>query len=167
VAKPPGSPAGGGCQKDISIRVWDVASGKPVVVFQGHLEGEKPGDHGGETSLAFSPDGSILSGGYDGTMRLWDIRTGKEVRRFEGHSAGVAVAFSPDGRRALSGGFGDRTVRLWDVDTGKELHRLTGHKGGVTGVALSPDGRFAVSGSADNTARLWRLPDPPAAKDKP
>src|SRR5439155_12401477 len=42
------------------------------------------------------------------------------VTRFEGHTDGVmVVAFSPDGRRALSGGAcygdGDPTARLWDV----------------------------------------------------
>jgi RNA polymerase sigma factor (sigma-70 family) len=84
------------------------------------------------------------------------------VRRFEGHTDGVmVVAFSPDGKQALSGGVtygeGDPTVRLWDVATGKELRRMEGHTAGVYGVAFLPDGKKAVSGSHDSTIRVWDL----------
>jgi WD40 repeat protein len=76
------------------------------------------------------------------------------------------VAFSSDGRRAISGS-GDKTVRLWDVATGKELHCFTGHTDTVWGVAFSPDDRYALSASQDKTLRLWRLPGPPPAKKNP
>ncbi|HYT91517.1 MAG TPA: protein kinase [Gemmataceae bacterium] len=78
-----------------------------------------------------------------------------EIRRFEGHTDAVpAVAFSADGRRAVSGS-NDATVRLWDLATGKELRRFEGHTDPVTSVALSADGRRALSASKDGTARLW------------
>ena len=36
--------------------------------------------------------------------RLWEINTGRELSQFTGHTAPIwSVAFSPDGRRALSG----------------------------------------------------------------
>jgi WD40 repeat protein len=69
----------------------------------------------------------------------------------------LTLAFSPDGRYALSGGM-DQSVRLWHVGTGKELCRFFGHLDYIAHVAFSPDGRYALSCSNDTTIRLWRLP---------
>ena len=91
-------------------------------------------------------------------MRLWDAATGQERVRCAGHQGLVwSVALSPDGRRALSGGF-DKTMRLWDLDSGQELARFTGHTGVVRRVAFAPDGRSALScGTDDKEIRLWDL----------
>jgi len=88
---------------------------------------------------------------------------GQSLRTFTGHSHGVnAVALSPDGRTALSGG-GDGTLKLWDVATGKELRTLSAHSirsffglNIINSVAFSPDGRTALSGSEDDTSSCGR-----------
>ena len=74
-----------------------------------------------------------------------------------GHRSGVsAVAFLPDGRRALSGS-DDNTLRLWDLETGETLRTLEGHTHWVSAVAVLADGRRALSGSDDHTLGLWDL----------
>ncbi|WP_162918413.1 caspase family protein [Taklimakanibacter deserti] len=64
-----------------------------------------------------------------------------------------AVAFSPDGRLVLSGGYG--TIKLWDKETGRLLRVFRGHSNWVTHLLVSPDGSRILSGSADNTVKLW------------
>ncbi|HXT62365.1 MAG TPA: caspase family protein [Pyrinomonadaceae bacterium] len=82
-----------------------------------------------------------------------------------GHSTAIlSVAFSPDGRFAMTGG-ADWNAILWNVGTGKELRRLEGHTFHVTSVAFSPDSKLALTAagnkfaptvpSVDKTARLW------------
>jgi WD40 repeat protein len=83
------------------------------------------------------------------------------IRRFRGHTDRVwCVAFSPDGSRALTGGW-DQTVRLWDVRGGKQIRlfdcRHEGQNQAIYAVAFSPDGRRALAGSAHGTAWLWDL----------
>ncbi len=80
------------------------------------------------------------------------------IRTFAGHTSDVySVAFSPDGRYALSGS-DDDTVKLWEVNSGEEIRTFEGHTKGdiflVSSVAFSPDGRYALSGGG-NTVKLW------------
>ncbi|MEP4195696.1 MAG: TIR domain-containing protein, partial [Aliishimia sp.] len=80
---------------------------------------------------------------------------GPEVLRISGHEDWVrSVAFSPDGRRIVSGAH-DKTLRIWDTRSGDQLQVLRGHEDLVTSVAFSPDGSRIVSGSDDDTLRIW------------
>jgi len=66
---------------------------------------------------------------------------------FRGHTDAVnSVAFSPDGKRILSGSR-DRTVKVWDTERGNEILTLKGHTLNVTSVAWSPDGKRVVTGA--------------------
>jgi WD40 repeat protein len=93
---------------DGTLRLWDVDSGKEV----------RRMTHGGLVNdAALSPDGKrALSAGFsDRMVRLWDIETGKQVRALDGHvNAVLGVAFSADGRRALSSD-AVSCMRLWKL----------------------------------------------------
>ena len=52
----------------VSIRIWEVATGKNIHTFWGHTTDVQ--------DLAFSQDGKLLaSGSYDGTILLWDMKS--------------------------------------------------------------------------------------------
>ncbi|OCH83642.1 hypothetical protein OBBRIDRAFT_528426 [Obba rivulosa] len=56
---------------------------------------------------------------------MWDAETGQTVAGpFNGHTGCVeCVAFSPDGKRAVSGSW-DKTIRIWDVETAQTMAGL-------------------------------------------
>lgn len=85
------------------------------------------------------------------------LLTLKEVSLLQDHKNGVwSVAFSPDGKRIVSGNEGNNTLRLWDAETGLPIGEpFKGHQFRVSSVAFSPDSKGIVSGSEDNTLRLW------------
>ena len=50
---------------DGTARVWDAATGHPVVTLKGHAAKV--------TCVAFSPDGTrIATASFDGTAKVWD-----------------------------------------------------------------------------------------------
>lgn len=76
-----------------------------------------------------------------------------------GHESAVnSVAFSPDGRRIVSGS-ADSTVRLWEAGSETPVGEpMAGHWDAVNSVAFSPDGLRVMSGSRDSTMRSWPSP---------
>lgn len=134
------------------IWLWDVG-GRPYVKRAVIKEARKV-----PRSLAYSPDGARLAFGDGDVARVIDAGTGRRLGTFEGHTSFVvSVAFTTDGKRAISGGY-DKAVRLWDATTMEQVHVFDGHEGYVEQVAVSPDGRLAASGGHDWTVRLWGLP---------
>lgn len=80
----------------------------------------------------------------------------------EGHAKSVdAVAFTPDGKLAVSGGY-DHLVRIWDTSTGKEVRSLPifapdAEHGIVSDLALSPDGQTVAVAAWGQPVRLWNV----------
>src|SRR5262249_60191628 len=117
------------------------------------------GPYCGVLGVAIRPDGKqALSGsasGDDNTVRLWELETGKQLRCFTGHEDYVySVAFLPDGKRAVSGGY-DNTMRLRDLQTGRGLRRFDHHRQRVWCLAVRPLGRGGLPGRNDPPARRW------------
>lgn len=135
---------------DHALRVWELPSGRPLHVIQGHTETIK--------CVAFSTDGrTIASAGADKTVRLWDAATGALKSTFTGHDDHTsAVVFLPDGKTIVSTG-ADMTIRAWDMETGTVHYVLRGHTDMIHDLALSPDGRTLASASYDSTCILWDL----------
>jgi len=119
--------------------------------------------------IKISPDGkTALIGGNK--ISLWNITTGKLIRYISTLEKGVRdIAFSPDGKTAVSVGFGTGaegienspgSIYLWDVKTGKMIREFVGHNRPVNTVAFSPDGTKIVTGGNDvrqSPLRVWNV----------
>ena len=74
----------------------------------------------------------------DNIVKVWDAQTGQESLTLKGHTGWVSsVAFSPDGKRLVSGSL-DKTVKVWDAQTGQEILTLKGHTGPVAAWPSAP-----------------------------
>ncbi len=106
------------------------------------------------TAIAVSVHGPrMFLGTGDGSVILRDTNNGTEIS-CEGHPRRVnAVAFSPDGKWAVTAS-GDGTARVWDAPTGKRLRTLDDRAGSVMSVAMSTDG-WVSAGSVDGIVRVW------------
>jgi WD40 repeat protein len=147
---------------DKTIRVWDLPTGQTTRVLRPPVG---PGTDGVLIGATVSPNARTLAVTSMGTGKvrypiyLISLLSGRIRRVLTGHEKnGNMVAFSPDGRRLVSGA-NDGTARIWDVSTGECLHVLKGHGHAcINAVAFSPDGE--VVGTAcpeDRTARLWSV----------
>ncbi|MFC4907244.1 WD40 repeat domain-containing protein [Actinomadura gamaensis] len=139
---------------DGTVRLWDVATGRPGGRL--HVGGEEA------YACAFSPDGRLLATATrayaEGRVEFWtpDARSERGEPLEELSEAVYGLAFSPDGRVLATAD--DDGVRLWDVAAREPLGGpLTGSS--ARGLAFSPDGRTLAAAGADGTIRLWDASD--------
>jgi cytochrome c len=105
-------------------------------------------------ALAFTADGLLAGGGYDGSLRLWDARSGVEVAVLSGHEAGVNALLSLSDGRLMSGS-SDQTVRLWDSAARAESAVLLGAEAAVLSLAAASDGKWIAAGDVEGFLTVW------------
>jgi WD40 repeat protein len=104
---------------------------------------------------------SLATGSEDGTAKVWSVDRGRpdEVVTIEvqEQGGGVWVAFSPDGRRLMTGDQHITAVKVWDVQPGggAEWPVLPAPAGAGGAVEFTPDGSAIAVGGADGALTLW------------
>ncbi len=134
----------------LPLGLWDVASGKAVLNFEGPSEPL--------LCLAIAPEGDTLAAGAaKGGLRLWDIHTGRRrADPLENPRDSVdAVAFAPDGSY-LAAVRGERVIQLWDRRRpSASPTTLFRHASPQRVIAFSTDSRTLVSAGDDHAIRFW------------
>jgi serine/threonine protein kinase/WD40 repeat protein/tetratricopeptide (TPR) repeat protein len=137
---------------DGTVRLWDAATGEPLVSTP-----TKTGDF-----LRFSLDGRQLVFRNGPTLDIYEVAHGRDVRTLNPSLIGnrteriadesvFAAQFSPDGRLAALGT--NDGVSLYEVSGGHELARLK--TGRCETVLFDPDGRYLFTYSGRG---LFRWP---------
>jgi RNA polymerase sigma factor (sigma-70 family) len=107
----------------------------------------------GSKSIALSPDGKTFArvDGQTRTLRLRDVTSGVRKPSPLGHSSFIAqAAFSPDGRRVVSGSWHHEPSFVWDSTTGEPLSRF-GSFDSPRFSDFSADGRRVFSSGGGDT----------------
>src|SRR5205814_6753508 len=144
--------------QDEKVHTWSAENGLAFETFKGHK--------GAVTSLAFTRDGTLVSGSSDRRAIAWDLAPTWTLERTIGtgdsNSPLVdrvnALRFTPDSRTLATGG-GEPTrggeIKLWQVSDGKLAKEFKNvHSDAVFALDFTPDGKYLASGAADKFARV-------------
>jgi WD40 repeat protein len=140
---------------DGAAQIWDASTGQRRIALLGH--------QAQVLSIDWSPDRSVLAtGSADGTARVWLLQEGGArqilVLTAQDMRSGVqGVAFSPDGKRLLTGNSRVTATRIWDV-TGSgtaEVANLPSVALTWTGAGFLGDGREVVASSGGASITVW------------
>ncbi len=136
---------------DLSVRVWDLETGR-CLVLKGHTDDV--------TAVAMTPDGRrVVSGSRDKTLRIWDIESGQSRILDEPayEQRGInAVAMTLDGRRVVFGGE-HKSLTIGDLEAGRACPLKGQAENGIVAIAVTEDGRHAVCGSIGGSLRVRDL----------
>ncbi len=142
-------------KKDRMLYLWNMKTGKTIAKLSGNTKSVR--------TLAFSPDGAILAGGFRNAIRIWDTKTGKQQKfLILRNRAVMTLIFSHNGD-LLASGNSDNSIRLWETETWQHKVTLSGHNDSLRTLAFSPDSKTLASGSYDGTIRCW---NPQTGKEK-
>jgi WD40 repeat protein len=158
------------------VKLWNTRTGLMekelgVLTWTNHNLIENPAGAGsGEKNsyvnpVMFSSDGmmvvaaeNLTTYGQSGQIHIYQMPDGKEKSVFTGETVGdesIGLAFSPDNREIVFGGFADGRVEVHSVSDGKLVLTLSGHTALVNQTRYSPDGNWIATASDDHTIRLW------------
>ncbi|MFX1508400.1 MAG: hypothetical protein ACFFDC_20140, partial [Promethearchaeota archaeon] len=132
-----------------SVQIRNITTGKSIRSLIGHNPEESI------SSLAFSPDRTILASAGKTEIILWNMLKGVESAELHKLSEDVwKIAFSPDGNKiACCDTSSNGMIYFENLET--KINDDEFHGGYVDSVAFSPDGSLLVS--AGESIKIWNV----------
>ncbi|CAH1261756.1 FBXW7 [Branchiostoma lanceolatum] len=140
---------------DLSVRLWDVQTGKCLHVIETHTCAD----------LKFDKD-KVVTASFDNTLACWDWATGQRAQVFVGHVGAVFSVDYSDELQLLASGSADGTVNLWALNTGECYNVFRGHTEWVTRVILRKcqvdsvvhrAGEYVLISMDRNEIKIWPI----------
>jgi WD40 repeat protein len=161
------------------MRIWNLATGKVERILNiPSCDVLCIGDFGININrLAVSPDGKQIAKGTSNGIELWNLTTGKleltlyrDNRPYRSRSNKIhSVAFTPDGKRLVSGEVGDPNptrytesnrksdIKIWNLATGQLENSLNTGQGNVIHIIVfSPNGRRLATVLSTGLIYVWK-----------
>lgn len=115
------------------------------------------GRHAVVRGLAWSHDSTkLVTTGEDGRISIWNIAYSRSIWEQRAHrKAGMAVAWSPNGRYIASAGK-DKSIKVIEFGGFKETV-CQEHDANVTALSWSPDSAYFASASDDKRVCIWSV----------
>lgn len=116
----------------------------------------------------FDPTGNyVFASTEDYAIQRWRLSDGQKVSYPAAHESWVgALAFLPDGRTLITGGF-EGCIKWWPSTDAKPAptRSISAHAGWVRALAVSPDGKWLASGGNDHLVKIWNAADGTHVRD--
>ncbi|MDR1586316.1 MAG: caspase family protein, partial [Treponema sp.] len=125
---------------DGAVNLWDTETGALLSEYQT--------GKGRVTDITWKAGGNELAAATDmGKVYLWDTADPSNPAIID--DPGRVIAYSPDGRRLVSGSY---YITVRDAETREPLFTLSDHETSVNDITFSRDGKYIVSASGDQFA---------------
>ncbi|MEI7651098.1 MAG: c-type cytochrome domain-containing protein [Verrucomicrobiota bacterium] len=123
------------CSVDGTVSTWEMKTGKRVANWS---------SHGNVQSVAFTPDGKVLTCGADGNTALWDINGSRIQQAQSVHQDDVVskVVALYDSKVFVTGNWLGE-VRMFDVATGRDLTRISSNPPKIADRLVETEKRLA------------------------
>jgi WD40 repeat protein len=147
------------CGADRQMKVFEVATGRPVCTYEGHTHHV--------LSVAWRADGRMLAtGGADRVVKIWEFPSGNQQKTIEGFGKEVtSLRFLGVSDNIVAGaGSGAVVVK---TSSGGGGPTYSGSQGFVHGVECSADGGVIAAGGDSGVLWIWSGQTQPAVFPPP